>query len=184
MRKILQIVVLAALFHSPITQAQMYKCTGADGKNSYQDAPCAFAQGDQTTMNIPLSPFERDPIAAAITVVNTGYALTRLGTLCAARSPATQAGLQKAMADWMLRHDALLSKSGLILRSKLSQQQRVDIAVQGKLSVDATINNLPSTETSTYAVMCRELPTKMFHPQMNLVARPVLVKTITNYVIQ
>ncbi len=62
------LLLLLAIFSAPVAAGTVYKCSGAHGQVTYQDAPCARSQRQQS-LNLPddsatRSPPARVPIAA------------------------------------------------------------------------------------------------------------------------
>jgi hypothetical protein len=56
-RTILIVGAVAALSHTASVHAALYKCTGADGKVAYQDAPCPTSASEQAlTAKAPAPP--------------------------------------------------------------------------------------------------------------------------------
>jgi hypothetical protein len=177
-------LVICMLCLSSAAQAQAFKCTGPDGKTAYQDRPCASAKDKENVIATPLNKTqkdERDPVLASITVASTAYTLERMEEWCARRAPSSVAALKQARARWHERHESLISKGGAIVRSKLSQAERASLAAQSKLETDKIIASIEGAGSEYHRKWCADMPAKMTSLQMDLMARPTLVKTITSY---
>ena len=184
MQKLRCALVMCMFCLSSAVQAQMFKCTGPDGKTAYQDRPCASEKDKEKAIATPLSKTQRnesDPVLASITVASTVYTLERMEEWCARRAPSTVAALKQARARWHERHESLISKGGAIVRSKLSQDERVNLAAQSKLETDRIIASIEGAGSENHRKWCSEMPSKMTSPEMDLMARPTLVKTIMSY---
>lgn len=166
---------------SSAVHAEMFKCTGNDGKSRYQDTPCTSGKETQKVFSIASEKDEHDPVLASLKVFNVEYLLERIEGWCASRAPATLPSVQAARNVWRRRHEQLSAKAATIVQSKLSNEARISHANQAKAENEKYIVRLEAGGPENHRQWCEALPAKTTAPEMDLMAHPVLVKTLTTY---
>lgn len=183
-RKFVILLILGASLSSP-SQADMYKCTGDDGRTKYQDQPCQANKEKQEKMTDissgPIGKFDGDPIRASGKIVGSTYAIESLIDFCGKYAPSTLSKAQQAFSDWRVRNEQLIEKSGQIVRAKLSNDERVIIAGMLKNQMTRIVEVVKRESPEYHRQWCGEMPVKLASPQFDLSKHPVLVKTIMNY---
>ncbi len=127
------------------------------------------------------APDESNPIEAAVIVYSTSYAIERWESYCVAESPASASDVEKARSNWMDTHMDLLVKAGSILKSQLSRDERLQIAVQARLANDELEGKLSAAPPESRQDWCEQSPQRILSPQMNLHRRSTLVQTIDEF---
>lgn len=121
---------------------------------------------------------ERDPMTAAVVVYSTSYAIERWESYCAAEYPVFSAAIADARSDWMAAHDALLNKAAALLQSTLTRDERMQIAVQTRLTNDDFEQQLSAAPAETSRQWCEESPARIRADQLNLTRRANLVAAL------
>jgi hypothetical protein len=93
----------AALAHASPVQAALYKCTGADGKVAYQDAPCP-ANASEQALKAKAPPPPPSPAAAARKVPAGSH------TAAASKVDAATVAKSKKTADGKVAPEAARTK--------------------------------------------------------------------------
>lgn len=121
---------------------------------------------------------ERDPTTAAVVVYSTSYAIERWESYCAAEHPAFSAAIADARSDWMATHDALISKAATLLQSTLTRDERMQIAVQTRLTNDEFEQGLAAAPPQASRRWCEESPARIRAERLDLTRRVNLVDAL------
>lgn len=179
------ILVIIGASLSSSSRAEMYKCTGEDGRIKYQDQPCQANKEKQEKMTDiasgPIGKFDGDPIRASGKIAGMTYAIETLIVFCGKYAPSTLIKAQQAFSDWRARNESLIEKSGQIVRAKISSEDRVIVAGMLKNQMMRMVEVVKRESPEYHRQWCGEMPVKLASPQYDLSKHPVLVKTIMNY---
>ena len=106
MPRLMVLLLLLAVAGLPATASTVYKCSGADGRMTYQDAPCAKAQrqqtlqlSDRTTATSPVASVVPAPASASAAATISRLMLMTSGCSCSKRIPARIAWYNCAFLD-------------------------------------------------------------------------------------
>ena len=124
---------------------------------------------------------ESDPLIASVIVHSASYSIERWEAYCASEFPSTANAVKAARETWMESHFGLLTKAENILKSQLSHDERVQIAVQARLTNDEIEKKLNAAPMGSRKDWCDQSPQRINAPEMNLLRRAVLVNAIENF---
>lgn len=159
--------------------AGVFKCTRADGKTAFQDQPCA-ANESSKVINIPSAAQREssDPLMAAAIVYGVNASLEHMQSWCGGVDSATLGPIEMARQDWKRKHAALLDKTNTILQMRLSGDERARLASQMRQEGLNITRRLSAAAHEDKLQWCMTAPVTIASPQMDLLARPILTKTI------
>lgn len=126
-------------------------------------------------------PDESDPLIAAVIVYSTSYAIERWESYCIAEVPSSATSIEISRASWMDSHSNLLSKAAIVLKSQYSKEERVQIAVQARLTNDELENKLSAAPASSRQEWCEQSSRRILAPQMDLNRRQILTHTLQDF---
>lgn len=124
---------------------------------------------------------EDDPITASIIFYSQSYAIERIQKWCARIYPDSAGPIQQAHDKWDTSHQPFWGVVPGLLKSQLSKDERMNIAVQARLDndeIEAKLAKAPQTEQVQW---CEDAPTKITSPQMSLMNRPALLRAVTTF---
>lgn len=121
---------------------------------------------------------ESDPLVAAVIVYSASYSIERWEEFCSSEFPSTSDAVTAAREAWMDSHTELLTKAGDILKSKLSYDERLQVAVQARLTNDELEEKLNAAPMGSRKDWCDQSPQRISAPEMDLRRRTVLVNAI------
>ena len=121
---------------------------------------------------------ESDPMIAAVIVYSASYSIERWQEYCASEFPSTADAVTAAREAWMDRHGDLLARAGDILKSQLSYDERMQIAVQARLTNDELEEKLNAAPMGSRKDWCDQSPQRIGAPDMDLRRRTVLVNAL------
>ena len=121
---------------------------------------------------------ESDPTIAAVIVYSASYSIERWHEYCSSEFPSTADAVTAAREAWMDRHQDLLTRAGDILKSQLSYDERMQIAVQARLTNDELEEKLNAASMGSRKDWCDQSPQRINAPEMDLRRRSVLVNAL------
>lgn len=124
------------------------------------------------------APDESDPLIAAIVVYSTSYSIERWQNYCAKEHPVSAAAISSARDEWMDSHMPLLQQAASILQSSYSRDERLEIAVQARLTNDELENKLSAAPVASRRQWCNESARRILSPQLDLNQRTTLVNAM------
>jgi hypothetical protein len=127
------------------------------------------------------APDESNPLIASVIVYSQAYSIERWQSYCSKENPESEQAISAARTKWLEQHAALYGKAAQILQSQYTKEQRVNIAVQAKLTNNELEAKLASASPQERKQWCQESPMRIADRHMNLLARGKLVKAITEF---
>ena len=130
-----------------------------------------------------MAQFERedDPIEASVIFYSQSYAIERIQKWCASVHPESADPIQEARDEWDAAHQSFWDVAPGILKSQLSKDERMSIAVQARLHNDEIETKLAKASQTKQIRWCEDAPAKITSPQMSLMNRPALLRAVTTY---
>ena len=123
-------------------------------------------------------PDESDPLIASVIVYSTSYSIERWEKYCATESPVSEAAIASAREEWMESHSTLLGQAATILQSNYSRDERLQIAVQARLTNDELESQLSAAPVASRRQWCNESAQRILSPEMDLNRRATLVQAM------
>ena len=123
-------------------------------------------------------PDESDPLIASVIVYSTAYSIERWEQYCASESPVSAPAIASAREEWLTAHATLLEQAATLLQSNYSRDERLQIAVQARLTNDELESKLSAAAVGSRRQWCNESARRILSPQMDLRRRPTLVAAI------
>lgn len=127
---------------------------------------------------------EEDPITASIIFYSQSYAIERIQKWCARIYPESAGPIQQARDEWDATHQPFWDVVPDLVKSQLSRDQRMNIAVQARLDNDEIEAKLAKASPAEQIRWCKGAPAKITSPQMSLMNRPELLQAITTYQVE
>jgi hypothetical protein len=122
-----------------------------------------------------------DPITASVIFYSQSYAIERIQKWCAKVHPPSADAIQAARDQWDKAHRTFWNVVPDLLRSQLSKDERMSIAVQARLDNDKIEAKLAESSQAEQIRWCGDAPTKITSPRMSLMNRSDLLRAITTY---
>lgn len=120
-------------------------------------------------------PDESDPLIASVIVYSTAYSIERWESYCAKESPVSAPAIASAREEWLMAHATLLEQATTILMSNYSKDERLQIAVQARLTNDELESKLSAAPLASRRQWCNESARRILSPEMDLKQRATLV---------
>lgn len=124
------------------------------------------------------APDESDPLIAAVILYSASYSIERWESYCATESPASSDAIASARSAWMDSHANLIDKAAVILQTKYSRDERIDIAVQTRLANDELEHQLSAAPKSARREWCYQSPQRILSPELDFNRRSTLVAAL------
>ena len=124
---------------------------------------------------------EDDPIKASVIFYSQSYAIERIQKWCANVHPESADSIQAARDEWDAAHQSFWDVVPDILKSQLSKDERMGIAVQVRLDNDEIEVKLTKASRAEQISWCEDAPAKIISPQMSLMNRPALLQAVTTF---
>lgn len=174
--------VVLVLVSLPAPAASVYKRTGPDRKVTYADTPPADGAAEvKEGIRGKALTVDDDPVAAALAVYANEIVVETSYRLCREIVPDSTAAVKSARDNWMERHADLRSKKIEVLHDRLSTDELRTIADRTERENESILQAIRAAPAAEQAKWCQEAPKKFAAPEMNLAARPTLVRTILDY---
>ena len=126
-------------------------------------------------------PDESDPLIAAVIVYSTSYSIERWESYCAKENPSSATSIAAARESWMASHGDLLTAAGTLFKTRYSRDERMNIAVQARLSNDELESKLASATAASRKSWCDQSAARILSPQMDLNGRTTLVRALRDF---
>lgn len=124
---------------------------------------------------------EDNAITASIVFYSHSYAIERIQNWCATIHPDSTASIQQARDEWDASHQPFWDVVPGLLKSRLSEDERMSIAVRARLDNDEIEAKLTNATRAEQIHWCKNAPAKITSPEMSLMNRPDLLQAITTY---
>ena len=124
---------------------------------------------------------ENNPMTASVIFYSQSYAIERLQEWCAQEHPASSQRIRAAREQWDRLHQPLWARVPDILKTNLSREERLSIAVNSRRENDRIIAKLASAPKQERMKWCDEAPERILSDQLSLMNRPDLVQAIVGY---
>lgn len=121
-----------------------------------------------------------EAVTAATKVYAQLYTIEDMQKWCETEAPSSSDSITQAVDAWKQKHAALLRKVPTVLKSNLSEKERMDLAKQMKLDSNNIHEKLASAPKSDRESWCTDAPTKIAAPEMGLMDKPEVVNPLTN----
>lgn len=125
-------------------------------------------------------PDESDPVIASIIFYSQSYAIERLQGWCRKEVPASAAPIEAAREEWDRVHRPLWDKVPGILKTKLSREARLAVAVQARRDNDEIVERLASAPRAERVSWCEQAPARIRSEELSLMGRSQLVRAIAS----
>ena len=127
------------------------------------------------------APDESDPVIASVIFYSQSYAIERLQGWCKEEVPSSASHIAAAREEWDRIHRPLWDKVPGILKTALSREQRLEIAVQARRENDEIVARLAAAPRAEREGWCESAPARILSEELNLMGRSTLVRAIAAY---